>query len=392
MWRLMAAPLSARACSWLRLDNKRRSRITPRTKGLGVVRGAALVLTLLSLPQASARVTSARLAAPTAAVSPFELEMRRAVLLELNADRHFSASGIQVTTENGIVLLTGSVPLSSWKERTARVAGVVHGVRAVVNRIQVVLVSRPDHVVADEVRKALRGTAALAKMPIAVQVRDGVVELTGAITSWEQQQLAERVARHVPGVRFCLNQLTFRGSIRRTTGIVAGDVQSRLDWDPLVQHDPIRVSVRGGRVLLTGTTGSSAERRRAIALAWVKDVTAVDANALVVDADKRPAPNVRVRFPTDSEISATIQDLARYWPSVPISALTITVVAGFVTARGNVATFAEKRAVERMVRSAVGVVDVRSELRGPWWSPPPSPPPPPPPSRPKRVPRARSAK
>jgi osmotically-inducible protein OsmY len=389
MWRLMAAPLSARGGSWLRFDNKRKSRITPRN--MGVVGGAALILTLLSVPQASARVTSARLAAPAAAVVPFELEMRRAVLLELNADRHFSASGIEATTENGIVVLTGSVPLSSWKERAARVAGVVHGVRAVVNRIQVVPVSRPDRAVADEVRKALRGTAALAKMPITIRVQDGVVELIGAISSWEQQQLAERVARHVPGVRFCLNQLTSRGSIRRTPVIVAGDVQSRLDWDPLIQHDPIRVSVRGSRAFLAGTTGSSAERRRAIALAWVKGVEAVDAKALVVDTAKRPAPNVRLRFPTDSEISATIQELARYWPSVTISALTLTVVAGVVVVRGNVATFAEKRAVERLVRSAVGVVEVRSELRGPWWRPPPSPPPPPP-SRPKRVPRTRSPK
>ena len=190
-------------------------------------------------------------------------------------------------------------------------------------------------------------------------------------------------------MRFCLNQLTSRGSIRRTSAVVAGDVRSRLDWDPLVQHDPIRVSVRSRRVFLAGTTGSSAERRRAIALAWVKGVTAVDAEAVVVDTIKRPSPNVRLKFPTDSEISATIHELARYWPSVPITALTITVAAGVVTARGNVGTFADKRALEMMVRSAVGVVEVRSELRGPWWRPPPSPPARPTPSRPKRVPRKR---
>jgi osmotically-inducible protein OsmY len=315
--------------------------------------------------------------------------MRRAVLLELSADQHFRASAIDATAESGIIVLTGNVPLSAWKERAARVAAVVHGVRAVVNRVQVAPVSRPDRRVADDVRKALRDTKALAKMPITVRVQNGVVELTGAISSWEQQQLAERVARHVPGVRFCLNQLTSRRSIRRTSAVVAGEVQSRLDWDPLVQHDPIRVSVQSGRVLLAGPTGSWAERRRAIALAWVKGVTAVDAEALMVDATKRPSPNVRLRFPTDSEILATIHELGRHWPSVPISALSFAVAGGVVTVRGNVATLAEKRATETMVRSAVGVVEVRSELRGPWWRPPPSPPPPPKPSRPKRVRRRR---
>jgi osmotically-inducible protein OsmY len=312
------------------------------------------------------------------------------VLRELAADRHSSALGVDATTENGIVVLTGSVPLSSWKERAARVVSVVHGVRAIVNRIQVVPVSRSDRALAEEVRRAVRGTKALAKMPITVQVRDGVVELSGVISSWEQQQLAERVARHVPGVRFCLNQLTSRASIRRSPAIVAGDVRSRLDWDPLVQHDPIRVSVRGGRVFLAGRTGSWAERRRAIGLAWVKGVTAVDAKGLVIDTTRRPAPNVRVRFPSDSEVSATIRELARFWPSVTIAALAITVVAGVVTVRGNVATVAQQRAAETMVRSAVGVVEVRNELRGPWWRPPPSPRPPPPsrrPNRPKRVPK-----
>jgi osmotically-inducible protein OsmY len=382
---------AADAWSWLRFDNTCGAPIGPRTTRRGAV-GCTVLVIVLSATQASARANpppAAAAAAASAAVAPSDLEMRRAVLLELSADRHFSASRIDATAENGIVVLTGNVPLSAWKERAARVAAVVHGVRAVVNRVQVVPVSRPDRRVAEDVRKALRGTNGLAKTPITVRVQDGVVELTGAISSWEQQQLAERVARHVPGVRFCLNQLTSRRSIRRTSAVVAGEVQSRLDWDPLVQHDPIRVSVQSSRVLLAGTTGSWAERRRAITLAWVKGVTAVDAEALVVDTTKRPWPNVRLRFPTDSEIFATIHELGRHWPSVPISALRLAVAGGVVTVRGNVATLAETRTVETMVRSAVGVVEVRSELRGPWWRPPPSPPPPPKPNRPKRVRRRR---
>jgi osmotically-inducible protein OsmY len=359
------------------------------TKSWGYCVRAALVLVMLSVPRASARAQFADKAVLGATVPSFELDMRRAVLLELRADRHFSASGIEATTEKGIVILTGDVPLPSWKERAARVAGLVHGVRAVVNRVKVVPALRPDRLVAAEVRGALRNTAALARMPIEVRVQRGVVELTGSISSWEQQQLAERVARHVPGVRFCLNQLTSRATIKRTPAVVASDVRSRLDWDPLVQHDPIRVSVRSGRVYLAGTTGSWAERRRAIDLAWVKGVTAVDANALEIDIIERPAPNVRLRFPTDSEILATIQDLARHWPAVPISALNFSVAAGVATVRGNVATLAEKLAVEAMVRSAVGVVHVTNELRGPWWKPPPSPPPAAPRRRTKRAPRAR---
>ena len=63
--------------------------------------------------------------------------------------------------------------------------------------------------------------------------------------------------------------------------------------------------------------------------------------------------------------------------------MSMSVAAGVVTVRGNVQTLAEKQAVEGMVRSAVGVVTVNSELRGPWWKPPaPAP-------RPPRKPRKR---
>jgi osmotically-inducible protein OsmY len=361
-----------------------------RRQPIRAVALALAVIVMLSGARASARDSAAHLTGPAAAAPPLQFDLRRAVLLELGADGHLDASGIEATAENGIVILTGAVPLTSWKERAARVAGVVQGVRAVVNRIEVRPVSRPDRSVAEEVRKALRATAALKSAPITVRVQEGVVELVGVISSWEQQQLAERVARFVPGVRFCLNQLTSTGSLRRTPAIVVGEIQTRLDWDPLVQHAPIRVSLRGGRAFLAGWTGSAVERRRAITLAWVKGVTAVDATGLLVSSTHRPAPNVRLRFPTDSEILTTIQDLARYWPSVTMSALSVSVASGVATVRGNVATLAEKRAVELMMRSAVGVMDIKSELRGPWWRPPPTPPPAPPRSRPKRPRRTRS--
>ena len=204
MWRRMAARWAADARSWLRFDNTwgariTPSRITPRKRGWGAVGCVVLMVTLLPAPQASARVGPAGAAAPTVAGSPFDLEMRRAVLLELGADRHFSASGIEATAENGIIVLTGNVPVFSWKERATRVSTVVHGVRAVVNHIRVAPVSRPDRQVADDVRKALRATAALAENADLGSSAEGVVELSGAISSWEQQQLAERVARHMPG-------------------------------------------------------------------------------------------------------------------------------------------------------------------------------------------------
>jgi osmotically-inducible protein OsmY len=327
-------------------------------------------------------------ALPSSAVTVLDSrnQVAQAVVRKLNRDLLLTASGLTVAERNGIVELRGTVPVWSWRARATQIAGVVRDVRGVVNRISVVAVRRPDSVVAADIRRALRATAALAEMPITVRVTEGVVELSGIISTWEQQQLAERVAVGVAGVRFCQNQLTSSKSVKRTAGMIAAEIRSRLDWDPFVQQVVINVTVRQGRVALMGTVGSPAERRRVIAHAWVSNVVAVDASRVVVDLAKRPDNDVRLRFPTDAEIAVALRDLRPFWPSVAVTDLSMSVAAGVVTMRGTVQTLAEKQAAEAMVQSAVGVVTVNSELRGPWWRPPvPVPSRRPPSTRRKRV-------
>lgn len=338
----------------------------------------ALGFTSLSAWAMTALLSAIALRTPAQAQVPYvspssvsaRSEVAQAVVRKLNSDPHLDASGLTVADRSGIVELGGTVPVSSWRARAAQVARVVQGVRGVVNRISVVAVHRADRTVAASVRRALRATAALAKMPITVRVEDGVVELSGAISTWEQQQLAERVAAGVPGVRFCQNQLAASRSRRRTAAMVGADIRSRLDWDPLVRTAPVEVAVSNGRVALKGRVGGPAERRRAIALAWVKGVVAVEAKELVVDALNRPDNDVRLRFPTDAEMALALRDLKPFWPSIAAAPVNMTAASGVVTLRGTVQTLAEKQAAEDLVRSAVGVVSVNVELRGPWWRPP----------------------
>jgi osmotically-inducible protein OsmY len=291
-------------------------------------------------------------------------------LQELQRDPHLVAAGMTVQVRSGIVELGGTTTTSLSRGRAERIARVVRDVRAVVNHVRITEVRRRDADVARDVSRALRATAALAPMPISVKVSGGVVELVGRITSWEEQQLAERVASGVPGARFCQNQLSAGFDVARSEAVLAGDVRSRLAWDPLTEHDPIQVAVYGTRVVLTGTTGSNAEAQRATTLGWVKGATAVDAAGITVDTSTRPDPNVRLRWPSDEQITVTIQELAHYWPDVPMPSVTVAVLDGVVTLRGNVAALGESAAAEAMARSAVGVVKVDNQLRGPWWRAP----------------------
>ena len=75
---------------------------------------------------------------------------------ELLLDPGVIASKIHVSTTNGIVEMTGQVNNLLSKERAARVAEAVKGVRSVVNRIEVVpSLARTDDAVKEDVEQAL---------------------------------------------------------------------------------------------------------------------------------------------------------------------------------------------------------------------------------------------
>lgn len=371
----------------------------PSARGRGeqlllLVARVALLATLsprLTIAEPVEVPTSERAAAPgvlqgLAAPATADDEQRQAVLRRLRADRHLASDSIAVTVKAGIVELAGTVNTLFGRLRAAQVASVTSGVRGVVNRVRFAPVHRPDDLVVKEVREALRGTTGLAQMPIRVQVADGVVALLGSISTWQEQQLAERVVTSVVGVRFCQNQLRWSKLLVRSANVLVADVRSRLDWDPLVQHAPIHVAAHGRQVTLQGTIGSAVERSRAVELAWVKGVRGVDASQLSVSSTNRPDADARSTFPSDAEISVAIQDLAAYWSVPSTSSWSLSVSNGVVTLRGTVATLGEERTLIAVARSAVGVADVRSELGGPWRR---STPPAPPANRRKKVPRRR---
>lgn len=302
-------------------------------------------------------------------------QLAAAVRQRISRDRHVGVAGMQVVESSGIVLLFGAIPVSSQRGRAANLAALVPGVRAVVNQLTLVRVVRPDGEIADELRGRLRGTAALSQLPIRVRVSRGVAELTGAITTLEEQQLAERVVSNVPGVRFCQNQLVFNDSIRRTDAILRGDVLSRFDWDIRLQQRDIAVSVRSSVAHLRGWVENQPERRRALRLAWVSGVTQVDARQLLV---RYPAGKSSPKQPSDAEISATFSEVGPYWPALDMTQLHIAVSGGAVTLRGTVPSVAHRDAAEQVARAVVGVTKIVNELRGPWWRPPVRPTPPPP--------------
>jgi osmotically-inducible protein OsmY len=67
-----------------------------------------------------------------------------------------------------------------------------------------------DDSISDQVRVRLAADAVVKGGNIDVDVKDGVVTLKGAVPSDEARHRAEKLAKHVKGVKSVVNQLTIK--------------------------------------------------------------------------------------------------------------------------------------------------------------------------------------
>jgi len=127
-----------------------------------------------------------------------------ATKMRLLADSQTPALDINVDTWAGVVTLFGIVPSQEAKAAAEADARKVSGVKHVENELQVVASVKQaagqvrDEELEREVKKALDTPAF---KDITVDVKNGVVRLTGTIPTGERRLEAARVARAVPGVR-----------------------------------------------------------------------------------------------------------------------------------------------------------------------------------------------
>jgi hyperosmotically inducible protein len=126
------------------------------------------------------------------------------------------ARQINVETENGIVQLSGFVDSEQMKSAAAATAQSVSGVQEVRNDLMVreggertAGRATDDTVIAAKVKSELAADSGLGTASnVNVEVRRGVVQLSGFVASVEQKQEAEEIARRVAGVTEVQNSIS----------------------------------------------------------------------------------------------------------------------------------------------------------------------------------------
>ena len=145
----------------------------------------------------------ALLALSSSALAQDRREQRIAndIVRQVNSYSRFTIfDDVNISVENGLVTLTGKVTMPYKKNDIAKRVADVHGVREVMNQIDVLPVSSFDEELRLRIARAIYGNpsfwnyAAMANPPIHIIVEHGKVTLTGVVSSNVERMLARSLA------------------------------------------------------------------------------------------------------------------------------------------------------------------------------------------------------
>lgn len=189
---------------------------------------------------------------------------------------------------------------------------------------------------------------------VGVEVRSGVVTLTGTVSSWAKKVAAEEAAHRVRGVHDVANDVIVKlpGTPRDDTEIAAA-VRSALQWDVFVPDDKIQSTVAGGFVTLRGEVETAAQREDAARA--VRNLAGVRAVLNQISVRRSELMPALVRHAIQQALERRAdRDAAR---------IQIDVEGSHVTLHGNVHSWGERQAVIDAVTATHGVEDVTDRMR-----------------------------
>ena len=197
-------------------------------------------------------------------------QLHKRVRTELHLDNRIEADGIRIRVSNGTVTLDGTVPTLHQKQLAEEDARNIVGVGWVVNYVVVKRGPMEDWVVADNVRYELHTDYGLRGAPLKVEVRKGVVTLSGTVHALWEHDHAKEVASRVAGVSEVLNEIRVTFDQAHSDTRLTKEIQSHLKWNwrTFWNHNDIQVKVQNGVATLTGKIPSWGQRQEAGKVAY----------------------------------------------------------------------------------------------------------------------------
>jgi osmotically-inducible protein OsmY len=188
---------------------------------------------------------------------------------------------------------------------------------------------------------------------IGVTAKDGVVTLTGDVTSYAEKWAAQRAASRVVGVKAIAEEIEVRypSDMKIDDADIAKQALQILSWDIEVPMDKVKVTVQKGVVTLSGSLDWYYQRNTAEGdVRRLHGVTGVVDNIVIT-------PRVQAMDVRD-KIQAALKRDAR----IEADSITVTADGGKVTLSGKVDTWYDDGLAVRTAWSAPGVTKVVDHL------------------------------
>ncbi len=212
---------------------------------------------------------------------------------------------------------------------------------------------KTDAQIQADVQEELRLAPMVNATHIGVEVRQGVVTLTGHVDSYAEKWHAEQAAQRVNSVKALAveMQVMFRGTPTVTDSEVAHAVKNVLDWNVFIPTNAIKVMVEHGWVTLSGKVAADYQRRLAeSSIRYLTGVMGVH-NQLSL----KPALSGTV---LKTDIEAVLQRRA----TKEAKSIGIDIHEHEVTLTGTVNSLAERDLVSRAVWDSPGVWKVSNQI------------------------------
>jgi osmotically-inducible protein OsmY len=187
---------------------------------------------------------------------------------------------------------------------------------------------------------------------VGVGVDDGVVTLSGIVETYPKKLAAERDTQRVKGVRAIANDLSVKRAGAHTDTDIAKAAANALESNALIPADKIDITVKNGKVTLSG--GVSWDYQRVAASGCVRDLAGVREvlNLITIKQPKVSAFEIRTGIERALVRAAEI-DAGR---------IQVHSEDGNVRLTGTVHAWSERRAATEAAWKAKGVTNVTNDI------------------------------
>ncbi|HEY4513656.1 MAG TPA: BON domain-containing protein [Candidatus Paceibacterota bacterium] len=212
---------------------------------------------------------------------------------------------------------------------------------------------KTDKQIQQDVMDELEWDPEIDSSEIGVAVRNGIVTLSGQITSYAKKLAAEKAAKRIKEVKGIAEELVVKipSHGKRTDSEIADAIVRALKWNTSIPDEKIKVKVEDGWVTLEGELNWEFQKDQAKQV--VGEITGVVGIANLV--------TIKPRVKTDV-VKGKIKEALERSADVEADRIQVEAEGSKVILKGKVRTWSEMNEVERAAWSAPGVTSVEDNM------------------------------